>query len=148
MVRVDKNLIWSWQNMTNISGVNRHKITISDIKDNQVIVTCSDEGNRGVQDCASGTPSRAPIKMIYRGWTYNYDPEQARANHQIHPINQAPYDLICRGVTYHIDPNVPKPPSTMPRNYELIYRGCTYQVTRNEAGAVMAITLSTKSFKR
>jgi hypothetical protein len=144
---MDKNLIWSWQNMTNISGANSNKITISDINDNQVLVRSSDEGDRGAQVSASGTPSRAPIKMIYRGWTYNYNPEQARANHQIHPINQAPYDLIYRGVTYHVDPNAPKPPSTIPRSYELICRGCTYQVTRDEAGAVMAITPSTKGFK-
>jgi hypothetical protein len=133
--------------MTNISGASRHKITISDLNDYEVIARSSDEGNGEVQHWASGIPSRAPIGMIYRGWTYNYDPEQARANYQIHPINQTPYDLIYRSVTYHIDPNALKPPSTIPRSYELICRGCTYQVTRDEAGAVMAITPSAKGLK-
>jgi YHS domain-containing protein len=134
--------------MTIISGANRNKITIGDINNDEITVRSLDERNSEPQQPVSKAPSTTPIKMIYRGLTYYYDPAQARPDRQTQPTNRAPYKLIYRGVTYHIDPSASKPPSTAPRSYELIYRGSTYQVTRDEAGAVTAITPSTKSFKR
>jgi hypothetical protein len=130
--------------MESISSADLDKIIVGDLSDDEVNVTSLAQDSGAQQQCAY----RAPIKMIYRGSTYYYDPDRAQANRQTRPINQAPYDLIYRGVTYHIDPNAPKPPSTAPRSYQLIYRGCTYQMTRDEAGAVTAITPATKYFKR
>jgi Domain of unknown function (DUF4278) len=87
------------------------------------------------------------MKLIYRGETYNYDPTQAKASRAIRPTDQAVYDLIYRGALYRVDPSLAKPTSSKPRSYELICRGYTYQVTRNEAGELIAMGPATKRFK-
>jgi Domain of unknown function (DUF4278) len=79
------------------------------------------------------------MKLIYRGATYNYDPAQAQANRATQSTPQAAYDLSYRGARYRVDPSIAKPASEKPQSYELIYRGCTYQVTRNQAGEMIAM---------
>ncbi len=83
------------------------------------------------------------MQLIYRGETYNYDRKQPKTETQ--PMPQTAYDLIYRGSLYHVDPSLERPVSTKPRSYELTYRGCTYQVTRNEAGEIIAMLPRQKS---
>jgi hypothetical protein len=85
------------------------------------------------------------MNLIYRGATYNYDPEQARRPTQ--PTRQSTYDLIYRGNTYRFDPTLAQPAVVKPSSYDLIYRGNTYQVNRNGAGEMTAISCSTNFFK-
>jgi hypothetical protein len=84
------------------------------------------------------------MKLIYRGTTYDYDPAQAKTDHQ--PQRTTPYELIYRGNRYCVDPSKVSIPIA-PRSYELMYRGNTYQVTRNEFGEMSNISCSTKSFQ-
>jgi hypothetical protein len=88
------------------------------------------------------------MKLIYRGTTYNYDPTQAKTDRYNQSTYQEPYNLKYRGVSYRVDPSIPKSVSTQAQSYELIYRGCTYQVTRNEAGEMIAMNASTTLFKQ
>jgi Domain of unknown function (DUF4278) len=76
------------------------------------------------------------IKLIYRGITYNYDPDRIRANSPLPHSHKSSCNLIYRGVTYRFDPAIAKPDSVKPCSYELIYRGSIYQVHRNEKGKV------------
>jgi Domain of unknown function (DUF4278) len=87
------------------------------------------------------------MKLIYRGETYHYDPTQAKTGRAMRPTDQAAYDLIYRGALYRVDPSLAKPTSSKPRSYELICRGYTYQVTRNEAGEMIAMSPATKRSK-
>jgi hypothetical protein len=84
------------------------------------------------------------MQLIYRGETYNYDRTQTKTTTQ----PQTAYDLIYRGSLYYVDPSLAKPASEKPRSYELIYRGCTYQVTRNEAGEMIAMLPRQKSLAK
>jgi hypothetical protein len=85
------------------------------------------------------------MKLIYRGTTYDYDPTQAKIDHQ--PQRTTPYELIYRGSRYRVDPNQVKVATIAPRSYELMYRGNTYQVSRDEFGEMTNITCSTKFFQ-
>jgi hypothetical protein len=76
------------------------------------------------------------IKLIYRGITYNYDPDRVRANSPLPYSHKSVCNLIYRGVAYRFDPALTKPNSVKPCSYELIYRGSTYRVHRNEKGEV------------
>jgi hypothetical protein len=51
-------------------------------------------------------------------------------------LSRSPYTLIYRGETYQIDPNIPALPQELPQNYELIYRGTVYRVSRDAQGVV------------
>jgi hypothetical protein len=115
-------------------------ITIRDIPE----IVGEDLSDDAIARSSGNHTSRAAIKLIYRGLTFDYNLDQRTVDREIHPINQTPYNLIYRGITYHIDPRTPKPPSTKPHSYELICRGCTYQVIRDEAGMIRAITPSTR----
>jgi hypothetical protein len=77
------------------------------------------------------------IKLIYRGTTYNYDPDLVRANFPLPHSRKSAGNLIYRGSAYRFDPALAKPNSVTPSSYELIYRGSTYQVHRNEKGEVI-----------
>ena len=63
------------------------------------------------------------------------------------PLVSVHQDLIYRGDLYRVDPSLTKPTSSKPRSYELICRGYTYQVTRNEAGEMIAMGPATKRSK-
>lgn len=76
------------------------------------------------------------IKLIYRGTTYNYDPDRLRANSPLPRSRKSACNLIYRGVAYRFDPALAKPESVKPCSYELIYRGSTDRVHRNEKGEV------------
>jgi Domain of unknown function (DUF4278) len=76
------------------------------------------------------------IKLIYRGTTYNYDPDRVRTNSPLPHSGKFARDLIYRGSTYHFDPALARPDLVTPSSYELIYRGSIYQVERNEKGEV------------
>jgi hypothetical protein len=76
------------------------------------------------------------IKLIYRGTTYNYDPDRARANSPLPHTCKSACNLIYRGSAYRFDPALASPDPVKPSSYELIYRGSTYQVHRNEKGEV------------
>jgi hypothetical protein len=79
---------------------------------------------------------RKVIKLIYRGITYNYDPDRVRANSPLPHARKFARNLIYRGVTYRFDPALAKPDAVKPCSYELIYRGSTYRVHRNDKGEV------------
>jgi hypothetical protein len=85
------------------------------------------------------------MQLIYRGAVYDYDPVQAKADHQ--PQRTTPYELIYRGNRYHVDPSTVSVETITPCSYELMYRGNTYQVNRNEFGETTAITYTTKFFQ-
>jgi Domain of unknown function (DUF4278) len=85
------------------------------------------------------------MQLIYRGAVYDYDPAQAKADHQ--PQRTTPYELIYRGNRYHVDPSNVSVETITPRSYELMYRGNTYQVNRNEFGETTAITCTTPFFQ-
>jgi hypothetical protein len=74
------------------------------------------------------------IKLIYRGTTYNYDPDRVRTGSPLPHHRKSACNLIYRGCTYRFDPALAKPEPVKPSSYELIYRGSTYQVHRNEKG--------------
>jgi Domain of unknown function (DUF4278) len=76
------------------------------------------------------------IKLIYRGTTYNYDPDRVRSNSPLPHHRKSACNLIYRGCTYRFDPALASPDPVKPSSYELICRGCTYQVHRNEKGEV------------
>ncbi|AFY96766.1 DUF4278 domain-containing protein [Chamaesiphon minutus] len=76
------------------------------------------------------------IKLIYRGITYNYDPDRVRANSPLPHSRKSSRNLIYRGVAYRFDLALAKPDVVKPCSYELIYRGSTYQAHRNEKGEV------------
>jgi Domain of unknown function (DUF4278) len=76
------------------------------------------------------------IKLIYRGTTYNYDPDRARTNSPLPHTRKSACNLIYRGSAYRFDPALASHDSVKPSSYELIYRGSTYQVHRNEEGEV------------
>lgn len=69
------------------------------------------------------------MKLIYRGATYDYNPEPSRAH-----VSQEPYKLIYRGHTYEVDPSVRSAEPPMPAESNLIYRGVAYQVHRDAHG--------------
>jgi Domain of unknown function (DUF4278) len=77
------------------------------------------------------------IKLIYRGTTYNYNPDRTRTNSPLPHTRKSACNLIYRGSAYRFDPAFAKPNSVTPSSYELIYRGSTYQVHRNEKGEVI-----------
>jgi Domain of unknown function (DUF4278) len=76
------------------------------------------------------------IKLIYRGTTYNYDPDLVSTNFPTQSHKSA-FNLIYRGSTYRFDPTLASPDPVISSSYKLIYRGCTYQVHRNEQGEVI-----------
>ena len=76
------------------------------------------------------------IKIVYRGTTYNYDPDRVRASSPLPHHRKSACNFIYRGSTYRFDPALARPDSVKPSSYELTYRGCTYQVHRNEKGEV------------
>lgn len=76
------------------------------------------------------------IKLIYRGTTYNYNPDRVRTNSPLPHTRKSACNLIYRGSTYRFDSALAKPNSVKPSSYELIYRGSTYQVHRNQKGEV------------
>jgi YHS domain-containing protein len=87
------------------------------------------------------------MKLIYRGTTYNYNPDKApgRPFQQVREAGSA-YNLTYRGVTYRVDPNsksaeVPIAPAA----YKLIYRGITYFVNSTAQGEVTAVTQPAKT---
>jgi hypothetical protein len=82
------------------------------------------------------------IKLIYRGTTYNYDPDRARTGTPLPHHRKSACNLIYRGSTYRFDPALASPDPVKPSSYELIYRGCTYQVHRNEKGEVSYKSMS------
>jgi Domain of unknown function (DUF4278) len=88
------------------------------------------------------------MKLIYRGTTYNYDPDRVKTSRTFPRTDRSAYKLIYRGSTYRFDPTLAQSATDQPTSYELIYRGTTYQVHRNQAGAVTAIIDSTNLFKR
>jgi Domain of unknown function (DUF4278) len=79
---------------------------------------------------------RKVIKLIYRGITYNYNPDRVRANSSLPHSRKSARNLMYRGVAYRFDPALSKPDEIEPCSYELIYRGSTYRVHRNEKGEV------------
>lgn len=91
------------------------------------------------------------MKLIYRGTSYEYNPEQSRAGNTGRParpahLSQEPYTLIYRGVTMRVDPKAASAQvPVMPTTYELIYRGTTYQVSRDSQGVATAVTPSTRA---
>jgi Domain of unknown function (DUF4278) len=76
------------------------------------------------------------IKLIYRGTTYNYDPDCVRTGSPLPHYRKSACNLIYRGCTYRFDPALASPNPVKASSYELIYRGCTYQVHRNQKGEV------------
>jgi hypothetical protein len=82
------------------------------------------------------------MKLIYRGTTYDYNPNFAKTDRT--PQRTMPYELIYRGNRYQVDPTIVKVNAIEPCYYNLIYRGAVYQVSRNEFGKMTAITCSTK----
>jgi Domain of unknown function (DUF4278) len=91
-----------------------------------------------------------PMKLIYRGVTYDYNPTNGAARHSFQPTHhtsKSTYELIYRGNTYQVDPNAIAKASVQPVTYELIYRGITYSVNRNEQGRVTAIAPICKPLK-
>jgi hypothetical protein len=85
------------------------------------------------------------MKLIYRGTSYNYNPDSSRADNMGHPHkpaprSDAPYTLTYRGQTYQVDPQAPHPEaSSTPKTYALTYRGVTYQVYRDAQGVVSTV---------
>jgi hypothetical protein len=79
---------------------------------------------------------RQVIKLIYRGNTYDYDPDRVRANSPLPHARKFARNLIYRGVAYHFDSALSKPDAVKLCSYELIYRGSTYRVHRHEKGEV------------
>ena len=93
----------------------------------------------------------SPMKLIYRGVTYDYNPTNSAARHPFQPAHhtsKSTYELIYRGNTYRVDPNAITKASAQPVTYELSYRGVTYKVNRNEQGKVTAIAPICKTFKK
>jgi hypothetical protein len=88
-----------------------------------------------------------PMKLIYRGTTYNYDSAKAKTRPPFPHKNGSAYELIYRGSTYRFDPTIAKLAVVKPSSYELIYRGSTYLVNRNGAGKVTAVTYSVDTFQ-
>jgi hypothetical protein len=80
--------------------------------------------------------AKKAIKLIYRGATYNYDPDRVRTNSPLPYTRKSACNLIYRGSTYRFDPALTRPECLKPSIYELIYRGSTYRVHRNEKGEV------------
>ncbi len=69
------------------------------------------------------------MELIYRGTTYNYNPDKTpgRPFKQVREAGPA-YNLNYRGVTYRVDPNAKQSEfSVRPAAYELIYRGSSSQ---------------------
>jgi hypothetical protein len=75
------------------------------------------------------------MKLIYRGTTYNYDPDRVKTRHPF-PRTGSTYKLIYRGSTYRFDPTRARLATVKPNRYKLIYRGSTYQMHQNEKGQV------------
>lgn len=73
------------------------------------------------------------MELIYRGTTYNYNPDQTPGR-PFRQVRAGPaYNLTYRGLTYRVDPNAKHSQVVVrPAAYELIYRGITYWV--NEQG--------------
>lgn len=90
------------------------------------------------------------MKLIYRGNTYNYNPNNvtARRPFQHTRTSDSAYELIYRGNTYRVKPAAIAKAPVKPAAYELIYRGVTYWVNRNEQGEVTTITSSAKPSKK
>jgi Domain of unknown function (DUF4278) len=88
------------------------------------------------------------MKLIYRGTTYNYDPDRVKACRSFPRTDRSAYKLIYRGSTYQFEPTISQLVNIKPTSYELIFRGTTYQVHRNQAGEVISIIHSTNLFKR
>jgi hypothetical protein len=82
------------------------------------------------------------IKLIYRGTTYDYNPDRMRTGSPLPHHRKSVCNLIYRGCTYHFDPALANPDPFTPSSYELIYRGCTYQVHRNQKGEVSYESIS------
>jgi hypothetical protein len=82
------------------------------------------------------------IKLIYRGTTYNYNPDRIRTGSPLPHHRKSACNLIYRGCTYRFDPALASPDPVKPSSYELIYRGSTYQVHRNEKGEVSYKSIS------
>jgi hypothetical protein len=76
------------------------------------------------------------MKLIYRGTTYNYNPDRGRTSSPLPHADLSAYNLIYRGSTYRFDPTLAKPDIVKANSYELIYRGSTYQMHQNEKGQV------------
>lgn len=79
------------------------------------------------------------MKLIYRGVSYDYDPNHIRAGNTGYPVRgsqtiKTPYTLIYRGVTTQVDPNNQPAIAPLPASYDLIYRGATYHVNRDQMG--------------
>jgi hypothetical protein len=73
------------------------------------------------------------MKLIYRGQSYDYNPDGALGNTgrpaRSPHVSQAPYTVIYRGQTLRIDPSNTAEVG-LPQSYDLIYRGATYRVNR------------------
>jgi Domain of unknown function (DUF4278) len=84
------------------------------------------------------------MKLIYRGNSYDYDPDRARSGNLGRPGRpaqpfRAPYTVMYRGVTLQIDPQVQTPARS--ESYDLSYRGTRYRVDRDDQGRVNMTTL-------
>lgn len=80
------------------------------------------------------------MKLIYRGVTYEYDPNKTQTGNTGRPghnvdTHRAPYVLMYRGQEIVINPNAPHVPAE-PTTHNLIYRGVSYQVDRDGNGGV------------
>jgi Domain of unknown function (DUF4278) len=85
------------------------------------------------------------MKLIYRGNSYDYDFDQARAGNIGRPGRsaqpfRAPYTVMYRGTTMQIDPQAQTPARS--ESYDLSYRGTRYRVDRDAQGRVNLTTLS------
>ncbi len=81
------------------------------------------------------------MQLIYRGTTYNRNPNKAPGL----PFQQvresgAAYNLSYLGLTYCIDPNALPAEVPIPATYNLIYRGITYIVNSTAHGEVTLVT--------
>jgi hypothetical protein len=86
--------------------------------------------------------SKKVIKLIYRGTTYNYNPDRVRSGFPLPHHRKSACNLIYWGCTYRFDPALASPDSVKPSSCKLIYRGSTYQVHRNEKGEVSYKSIS------
>ncbi len=82
------------------------------------------------------------MKLIYRGTTYERNPDQApsRPFQQVRAAGPAD-NLTYRGVNYRVAPNTK--PASVPApaaSYKLSYRGMTYFVNRTANGEVTLVT--------
>ena len=86
------------------------------------------------------------MKLYYRGFSYEYDPNKVESQKTGQSFNQVcgigkAYNLIYRWFTYRVDPNAqPVEAPVSPIAYQLIYRGITYSVNRNEQGEVTLVS--------